>query len=551
MQKVILIIISIFILNSCGGGGNGGNQPVNNPSNHPSANGSDEFSQTSYKGLQFYYRAKDKSSYKLTPLSDDDFNNLSKVQKIAVANKLLETLFWGYPLDKLKEKIDSGNFISSIYNGLKEEKTDKAWLESYITNEDYFEQYKSKSRQPQAIKILTRFYAAKDLDKYYLNNWIAYILTQTILFSPAYELSSTHTPDISQTYNHLVLMLQNGSGMRFITYVHMMSQANWRRFRSPEDNGREMLEIYLLDHKDSDVPLAGKALQNWRLNLDSDTLEVGLNQNTKPIKLFGTTIYTGEDFYRELAKSKDFTKGVTTRLVDFFFPDYSEGAKNSVIKKIVDSKPETWQDILLQIIFSKEYLLKNHRALSGEESFYSLAKKMNFRNRKQTFFYFKQALDRMHQAPMKYKLGKINRVPLDTLSFAWYHKYIRENILLKQQDDQNTDRGSWQYDGWNKDFISFDKFDYDENNDAKSLESFINYLFESIIARDATAKEMNFFKSKMLDNGKFKPIFNMSIVKDDAATQERDRETIKYRIAIIILDYLSRLEDTYMMKGVK
>ncbi len=529
--------------NNNGGGDNGNDDKESNDNNKTSS--------ISYKGLQFYYDNMDISSYQLEPMTNDDFNALSAKQKLQVANKLLESLFWGYPLNKLKEKINGGIFISSIYNGLQTETTDKAWLENYITNPDYFKQYKSQWYQPQVIKILTRFYAAKDLDKYYLNNWIAYILTQTILFSPAYELSSTHTPDISQTYNHLVLMLQNGSGMRYITYVHMMSQENWRRFRSPEDNGREMLEIYLQDGKDSDVPLAGKALQNWRLNPDSDTLEVGLNQNTEPLNLFDTTVYTGEDFYRELVKSKGFAKGVTTRLVDFFFPNYSASAKSSIVDKIASSKPETWQDILLQIVLSKEYLLHDTRALSGEETFYSIAKKMHYINRRQTFYYLKLALERMHQASMKYKLGKLNRVPIDAISFAWYHKYLRENILLKEHSETTTDRNSWQYNGWSKDFIANDKFDYDENNATKTLKSFVNYLFDSIISRDATNEEMNFFISHMMDGENFKPIYDMVVVKDDASSQTKEREARKNRVAIIILDYLSRLEDDYMMKGVK
>jgi len=559
--KRLLTMIIVVLLNlgitGCGSTDDSNSTPTSHDSNNTgNSNGNDnsnnnKTSPISYRGLQFYYDNMDIGSYQLEPMTDDDFNALSAKRKLQVANKLLESLFWGYPLNKLKEKFNGGDFISSIYNGLQTETTDKAWLENYITDPDYFKQYKSQWYQPQVIKILTRFYAAKDLDKYYLNNWMAYILTQTILFSPAYELSSTHTPDISQTYNHLVLMLQNGSGMRYITYVHMMSQENWRRFRSPEDNGREMLEIYLQDGKDSDVPLAGKALQNWRLNPDSDTLEVGLNQNTEPLNLFDTTVYTGEDFYRELVKSKGFAKGVTTRLVDFFFPNYSASAKSSIVDKITSSKPETWQDILLQIILSKEYLLHDTRALSGEETFYPLAKKMHYINRRQTFYYFKQALERMHQASMKYKLGKLNRVPIDAISFAWYHKYLRENILLKEHSETTTDRNSWQYNGWSKDFIANDKFDYDENNAAKTLKSFVNYLFDSIISRDATNEEMNFFISHMMDGENFKPIYDMVMTKDDASSQTREREVRKNRVAIIILDYLSRLEDTYMMKGVK
>ena len=311
------------LLLGCGGGGGASNinakSDINQSTNNNGNASDDEFSRTSYKGLVFYHKTLPSSSYKLEQINDDKFNALSDAQKLQVANKLLNTLFFGYPLKKLKTKIDSGTFISDIQNGLSVDSTDKEWLENYILDDEIFKQDKSTWNLPQINKILARFYSAKKLDKYFYENWVAYILTQTILFSPAYELTNTHTPNISSVYNHLVNMLDVDSGMRFITYIHIMSENNWRRFRSPEDNGREMLEIYLQDGKDSDVPLAGQALKNWSLSSDGDTLEVGLNKNTKPIKLFGKTIYTGEDFYRELVKSSAFLVELPIDLLTSFF----------------------------------------------------------------------------------------------------------------------------------------------------------------------------------------------------------------------------------------
>jgi len=548
-KLIVLLFFTFFVINGCGGGSS------SSSSDSSKTTSSKESEPLSYKGLQFFYEPLDSASYKLEQLSDSDFNALSQKNKLKVANKLLNTLFFGYELPELKDKINQGNFITSIQNGLKEQTTDIGWLESYILDDEFFDQY--TYNEPQAITILTRFYAMKDLDKYYINNWIAYILTQTIMFSPAYELESSHTSNIANVYNRIVTMLQSGYGMRFITYTHMLSEDNWRRFRSPEDNGREMLEIFLLDTKDSHVPLAAKALQNWKLNTDSDTLEIGLNVNTEPISLFGTTIYTGDDFYRELAKSNDFAYGVTTRLVDFFFTDYSQSDKEDIVKTIVSSNPETWQDILLQIVFSKEYLLNNQRAQSAEETFFSLLKKMNFRHRKSTFYYFKYYLDMMNQATMKYKLGKLDRVPLDSLSFANYHKYIREYVLLNVAYEDETDLSSWKYDGWlNSDFIDYDKFNYDETRPIESLENIINYIFNSIIARDATADEMELFKSHMLTVRDEKLVLKYEfdfcyVNNDDKEYQQETRDNNKRHIAVLVLDYISRLDEIYMQREVK
>ncbi len=562
IRWISILFISLLLTN-CGGGGSGaattgtttGGTPTTTGGGTTSTTTDDEFSQSEYKGLTFYYKNMPSSDYTLKQLTNAEFNALNKSQKLQVADKLLSTLFFGYPLKALQEKIDSGNFIDTVKNGLDEETTDKAWLENYILDEDKFTQY-DRWNEPQAITILSRFYAMKNLDSYFFKNWVAYILTQTIMFSPAYELESTHTPNISRVYNRLVTMLGVDSGMRYIAYVHMMSEDNWRRFRSPEDNGREMMEIFTLDQDDKHVPIAGQALKNWKLNTDSDTLEVSLNQNTQPLQLFGTTIYNGDDFYRELAKSDAFTKGVTKRLVDFFFPETSDTKKQQIADTIVASKPETWQDILLQIVFSEEYLLHTHRAKSAEETFYSLAKKMNYKHRKSTIAYFKEGLEEMHQATMKYKLGKLKRVPLDTLSFAYYHKYIREQVLLRRSNPEKTDDFSaWDRQGWSDDFIANDNFNLDSNNDITSLNTFVNYLFKATIAREATNEELKLFRDHMIESrdGKqlFRDEFNLFSTYDDIQKQTKRREEHKRNIAFIVLDYISRLDITYTQREVK
>ena len=553
IKWLLLLFISIFITN-CGGGGTSSSSnsiSIADPST------GDEFDRSEYKGLEFYPKSLPVSDYSLNQLSNDEYNALTATQKQQVADKLLSTLFFGYPLKELQEEIDSGNFINNILSGLSEETTDKAWLENHILDEEIFQQ--SDYNEQEAVDILARFYAMEELDSYFLKNWIAYILTQTIMFSPAYELDSTHTPNIARVYNRIVMMLNVESGMRYITYVHMSSEDNWRRFRSPEDNGREMMEIFTLDMDDSHVPIAGKALQNWKLDRDSDTLVVSLNQNTQPLSLFGTTIYNGDDFYRELAKSSLFTKGATKRLVDFFFPNATLSKKSQITNSIVSSQPETWQDILLQIVFSEAYLLDNSRAKSAEELFFSVAKKTNFKHRTGTFHEFKNALEEMHQASMKYKLGKLKRVPLDTLSFANYHKYFRERILLRKSNPLKiAEYTAWDRQGWDESFVANTNYTLNEEDGIASLESFIQYLFNATISRNANDEEMTLFKEHMLrdksDTNKTQVLdytFNLIDTRNDAEEQTKRREDRKRDIATIVLDYVSRLSETYTQREVR
>ncbi len=543
-MKYLLFVILSSLFIGCGNGGSNSNTTDTDIDSKYSIE---------YKGLKFYYKNMPISAYKLEPLSDEEFNSLNQNSKLLVANKLLSTLFFGYPEQILEEKIATGTFISDIQNGLKEDITDKAEIENEILEPTKFQQ--SEWNEQEAIDILARFYVMDKLDRYFLHNWIAYILTQTIMFSPAYELDSTHRPDITNVYNRIVTFLNEEGGIRYITYIHMSSEDNWRRFRSPEDNGREMLEIFTLDQDDTHVPIAGKALQNWKLDRDSDTLVVGLNQNQEPLNLFGTTIYNGDDFYRELVKSELFINGATSRLVDFFFPDYTTTQKERIKNSIVSSNPETWQDILLQIVFSKEYLLNNSRAKSAEETFFSLAKKLYFKHRLGTFHEFKNSLEDMHQATMKYKLGKLQRVPLDTLSFINYYKYIRERVLLKKSNPKKINNyEAWDRQGWGIEFIKNDGIDYTNKSNKDSLIAFINYIFKTTISREPTNAELEMFLNHILkgDSGReeFVCCLDMFEENDDPQKEIEKRLENKSKIAKIVLEYIARLDNIYMQKEV-
>jgi hypothetical protein len=501
-----------------------------------------------YKGLYFYQPAMPHTQYELEQLSDADFNSLTLTDRRKVADKLLATLFYGYPPQVLHQKITSGNFLCSIRQGLFTEKNDMVWVENEIRNDDHY--YHTQWSPNEIFDILARFYAMEHLDKHFLHNWIAYTLTQTIMFSPAYELDSSHYPNVASVYNWLVLDINDDVGMRYSTYMHMTSSDNWRRFRSPEDNGREMLEIYTFDLDDTDVPKAATTLQSWYLDDDYDTLVIGLNQNTFPQDIFGTTVTTGFDFYRELVKSNGFTNGSVRRLVDFFFTDNDDASKTVITDQIVASNPETWKDILLQIVFSKEFLLHTKRAKSAEELLFSLVRKLEYKHNRRGFYYFHYDLIDMNQASMKYKLGKLDRTPLDTLSFAYYHKYIRETILRKnvdcREDYENNYEEWWAY-GWRPQLLSNDRFTYLEDDAEASLTSFVSYLFELLIQRQPTDEELDMFKSDILN-----------AERDGYSDWDSNLDGLngcryygREHTAKDIMDYISRLSELYTFQEIQ
>lgn len=538
----LLTLLFLTALTGCGGGGSGSGAGIGTI-NSSTGTSSDPKYDYDYEGLALYAKNMSVDAYRLASLSDNDFNALSAAQKEMVADKLLSTLYFGMPRYEMETLIDSGNFITAIRTMIKEETNDLEEVEIRLNDnggedeEFYFSTWPSGTAE--VSRILARFYALEHLDKHYIDYWSAYVLTSTIMFSPAYELASSHAPNIDRVYSALVRNSRDEITAKYSTFLHMASDDNWRRFRSPEDNGREMMEIYLLDFDDTHVPIAGQALKNWKLDRDNDTLVIGLDENTQTLPLFGTTITNGFDFYRELVKSSDFNKGVTGRLVDIYFPTFSSTEKSSVVANIVSSNPKTWQDILLQIVFSKAYLLNSDKPKSAEELFYSLEKKIHFQHRRGFFSSFARSLTEMNQASMKYKLGKYSEVPLDTQSFITYHKYIRENVLISSRNEWSS--------GWiAEELINDDIFEgISAYEYQKILDRLIDHLFLSAIARTATEEEKELFRSHMLkDDGTYSSDFELFKTSDKPLDE-------RIRAAITIMDYISRLSQTYRFEKVQ
>lgn len=500
-----------------------------------------------YLGLHYYHADMSHRQYHLEQLSDREFNKLATSDKRKVADKLLSSLFFGYPEDALSGKLSSRDFLCSVRKGLLEQTNDMVAVEDEIRDDSRY--YYSDWAANEVYDILARFYAMDDLDRHYLHNWMAYILTQTILFSPAYELDSAHYPNVASVYNWLVFDMNSDVGLRYSTYSHMTSVDNWRRFRSPEDNGREMLEIYAFDFEDANVPKSAITLQNWYLDDDGDTLVIGMNQNSIPQSLFGTTVTTGFDFYWELVKSDAFQNGVIRRIVDFFFTEHSEEEKGQITATLVDSNPETWQDIFMQIVFSKEYLLNTARSKSAEELFYSHAKKLNYKHFYYTFYDLDRELNDMNQASMKYKLGKLERVPIDTISFAEYHKYIRENLLIRNVcgTEEETSYTEWNSYGWRSALLlSEEYYTYTADDPVATLTSFISYLFTSVIHRLPTSQELDMFLDNMLRDNRTRYNWSYDFERMDDNGCYSSRENA----AEDVLDYISRLTELYRFQEV-
>lgn len=528
---------------SQGSGSSGGSSGSGGSGGTGGGSGSEPPSKYAYqhKGVTQYAQPLAVSDYQLTPMTDERFNQLPAEQRLWVADKLLSSLYYGMPLKQLQTEIESGEFISRVQAKLATTVNPVTELETRLNDsgpdEEEFNFYDSNGGVSEVSKILARFYVYPELDQAYLQHWMAYVLTSNIMFSPAYELASSHAPNVDRVYNRLVRNMRDETTVGYSTYLHMSSDDNWRRFRSPEDNGREMMEIYLFDFDDTHVPIAGKALKNWRLDRDHDTLVVGLDENTEPLELFNTTIYNGDDFYSALVLDNAFLPGISRRLVNVYFSTMTKAQQDTIVNKLAASQPKRWQDVLLQIVMSEDYLLHSDKPKSVEEVFLSNAKKLHFEHRRGFFSYMSQSLTQMNQASMRYKLGKYSEVPLDTQSFITYHKFTREQLLLRYFTDWAS--------GWPVEKVAPDSlfaevpaFEY-----SQMVETLIRSMFLTVVARPPTDAELAMLRDHMIrDNGNYESPFR--IFNDDNDYSGR------LRSILTTMEYLSRLTETYRFKKV-
>ncbi len=496
--RIPIILILIFLLAACGsGGGSSG------------SDGSGGVSQAEI-GLQ--------------SLSDEDYNALTEEDKFGVSNKVMGALFKGVGPD---EFFDMGtgvvalalqtdeNYVAKIEKELSKS-INESQLRNLITQKYDFDEKQEPIQYQLALLYET------PLSKNYFELWMAYQLTNTILFSPAVELDTVAYEDAQRVFERVLNGIRQGNSIRQIVYDHMISQENWRRFRSPEDNTREMMEIFLKRFIDAEVPLAAMACKNWSLEEDDDEylLIIGPEKNTEPVQILETTVVECTQFYQAVADHADLIPTVVATLVDIFFFGYLPEDKATLVDDIVKDDPVTFNDIFKDIIFSKEYLLNVERPKSFEEVFFSLTDRLDWYANESFFKNLNResgstsfpSLNNMKQAALTYKLGRQTRVPLDTLSFAFYHQAVREKLLVDRKGNPDNNRDG----GWQDSFIEVNLLQDD----------FIQYLFLAVLSRNASQQELDELNTIIADQG-------------------FDRDDRKMQQTMIVLDYLSRLSELY------
>lgn len=414
-------------------------------------------------------------SYSFT-LTQKEFDALSADDQFVVANKVLSTMYRGIPADEFFDLtqglenpvVQYSNFIERTQKALKTQlkpdeikslNKDIFGVEDDIETEGVDESIEARftsidNDEPHQI-FMARAHAYP-ISENQMVQWMSFFLANTIMFSPAREMDSTNTQDIDRVLGYLNGALTDGATMREVVRGWLHNLTRWRVSRSPENHALEMFELYLGIFNDTpeeqqNTINGGKACSEWYLT-DNDADYQLLKDNTKdgiaePVKVFGQYIYDCDDLYGVVAGHPLFIPRMVEVISNYFLDGMSAQKKQKVVQDIVATNPETFQDVFIAIMFSKAFLLESERPKSFEENAFNFLHAMHWTPRSNSGDLGRDVLDRLydtsrndnvgvHQmgwSAMDYKIGRTPFLPMDVLSFATYHKAIRESVLLNNR----------------------------------------------------------------------------------------------------------------------
>ncbi len=545
------------------------------------------------------------------PLSDAEFEALSLDEQYQVINKIHGTLYSGIPVDEfyaiepgsnLKRRHDDAPTLASIRTALQTslEPALRAKLDREILGEDedgnplddveplfYFD-----GNRPKQMPLARIHHFPLSRDGF--SQWMAWHLANTILFSPAEEIDSADITDVQNLFRRLDLSISQGRTIREMVAVHQRSVQNWRRFRSPEDNTREMMEIYLgIFDNDAEVPLASQACQDLYLTDERDGYKLAYTDypNYEAVLVLDKYVTNCNDFYDVVAGHPLLIPRVVSVLVDYFFTGQSLEHRTQLAAAITASNPQRFEDIFIAIIFSERYLLRTERPRSFEEAFLATAKRLKWNAHPDVFkgmangsgSLARANMSEMGWPTMSLKLGRVANVPLDSLSFGNYHKAMRESLLMdsnrwrrplglsgpsapnpkpiKPPADDADARELAAYEAKLKDYNDElnamskpDRAEYDKalaeyeresvlfnRIDDMNVTELMDYVFLTAIQRRPNDIERSSLKAMYIEQGYLDSEFDNRFARTDRIDD----------LALLTFDYLSRLPEGYYLLRVQ
>lgn len=499
-------------------------------------------------------------------LSQSEFNALPPAQQYAVANKLLNTMFRG---TSVEDFFDTSNGITNLTprsrNFLNEERSllNTKLLTTEVLAHDTIIDGLDAEGNPVAANAKYLFSNNRPMElplarikEYPVSNdmfvhWMAYFLANTIMFSPALEMEAPDISDVQNMYRFLVTNLSDQRTVRDIVRANLPSLARWRVSRSPENHALEAFELYLgrfndTEEEKQDTYRAGIACKDLYLTPENQDYLIRRTDfpNTVPQLILGNYyVTTCDDLYDVISGHPLLIPRVTEVIINYLMAGRSQEDRLKMIQAIVSSGATTFQDIFKEILFSREYLLNTERPRSYEENMLPMLDKLKWslatnRFPVDKYIFFRMVSDSnrnmylraMGWDTMSLKIGRLPNVPIDALSFANYHKSMREDLLMNSasyRGNVNATSGLF----------------YDDVGAIRpaiadlNLNDFIDFLFLNALSRKATDVEKADLSSIFVPLSYTVPI--------TGSTELGVRDYRQDNIAVITYDYISRLPEFY------
>jgi len=538
-------------------------------------------------------------------LTQSEFDQLPPEDQFVVANKALSVMHRGLPADEFFDltqgfdspKVAYGNFINRTQLALQ---TKMAPTELQSQNLQIFGRDDDPNTegdesipplfneldgdQPHQFTLARMHGYPISKDQFVM--WMSYFLANTIMFSPAREMESVDEQDIARVLEYLQANLAEGRPIRDIIKGWLHNLSRWRVSRSAENHALEMFELYLGIFNDTpeeqqNTINGGKACSSWYLTDAGDGYQLAKDpmiiEGSESVQVFNKYVTRCSELYDVVAGHPYLIPRVTEVIVNYFLDGSSLKEKQALIQNIVSSGPTRFDEIFLAAMFSKSFLLKSERPKTYEENAFNFLHAMHWSPRCGSCYPLDRrtmsvvwdssnngnsaAVHNMGWAAMEYKIGRTPFLPMDALSFAVYHKGYRESVLLNTRayDGQSYPEES--------DFTEADTpreppypirdgafyvagtENLKPSLEALSVPEFIDVLFLTAVGRRATAEEMQVWTDDGLSRNFIVEDENQ-VLRMRPAGNGGEWEYYTDDYAEVMLDYLSRLPETYYYRSV-
>jgi hypothetical protein len=541
-------------------------------------------------------------------LSQSEFDALSADDQFVVANKALSTMYRGLPMDEFfnvpqglaNPEVKYSLFIEDLQRKLNttlssaEVKQAKALtfgqnddVNTISVDESIPAMFISSDSESHPHQVTMAKAQSYPISKNQFTHWMSYFLANTIMFSPAREMESTDAQDIGRVLSYLELSIAADTPIRDTIRGWLNNLSRWRVSRSAENHALEMFELYLgifndTEEEQQNTINGGKACSAWLLTDNNADYQLKkdpfVEEGIESVKVFDNYISSCAELYDLVAGHPLVIPRVTEVIVNYFLDGSTAEAKQLLIQNIVNTGPVTFQDIFLPIIFSEEFLLNSERPKTFEENAFGFLHSMHWTPRSNSGNLDDRILDvmldstsnnnnmavhNMGWAAMDSKIGRTPFLPMDSLSFATYHKAIRESVLLNNRAfDGRVHPKSKDYteaaEPSEPPFTIKDGAFYiagTENLkpelDGISVNDFIDLVFLSALGRRATSEETEGFKQEGTTRDYLRFYDEVLELRRSGGGDDEIYEYWVDDFAEIMLDYITRLPEFYYYRSVE